>query len=281
MQSMRIRLCRCLRLLDILQSRIGYKISYLAREFEVSRRTIYRDIRFLEQAGIPIRYDSEKGGHALQRHFKLCVSKFSDDELSALLLAAHVFALSCGRDVSHPVHQAISKLLAQLPMSLCENMGNLLSSIRGVPSSALWPEKPHAVVGKILSAISQKQQIRIVYIPPEETATPVRTKITPECLMASDGRWYLVGRSSWHRKVRRFDLEHIQVAEQVADSTSEPSPPAHHRTPELAEHGYTSPHAPVFSTICRPSAHAVCAKHKTIAATLPTLQSNALPSANG
>jgi predicted DNA-binding transcriptional regulator YafY len=212
---MRLRLWRCLQLLNVLQSQIGYSIGHLACEFEVSERTIYRDLRFLEEAGIPTRYDPHKGGYVLQHHFNVGISKLSGDELTTLLLAAHIFSLSCVREISHPLQQAISKLLAQMPMSFRETMGNLLNSIRGVPSSTLWPGGPQAVVAEILSAISRKRQVRIVYDPPEGDAAPIRTKVTPDCLMTCEGRWYLVGRSSWHRKVHRFDLEHLQVAGQV------------------------------------------------------------------
>lgn len=218
MPSMCLRLGRCLRLFSILQSRIGYSISHLAREFEVSKRTIYRDFRLLKEAGIPIHYDPQKGGHVLQHHFNLCVSRLSGAELTALLLASHIFSLSCVREISHPLHQAISKLVSQLPISFRENLSTLLGSIRGVPSATLWPGGSQVVIAEIISAISQKRQVRIVYEPPEETAEPIRTKVTPNCLMASEGCWYLVGRSSWHRKTQRFDLERIQIAEQVDDS---------------------------------------------------------------
>lgn len=217
MSSMRLRLWRCLRLLTILQSRIGYSIGHLAREFEVSKRTIHRDFRFLKEAGIPIRYDPQKRGHILQHHFNFCVTRLSSDELTALLLASHIFSLSCVQEISHPLHQAIGKLLAQVPISFRENMSSLLSSIRGVPFATLWPGGSQIVIAEILSAISKKRQIRIVYDPPEENAILIRTKVTPNCLLASEGRWYLAGRSSWHRKVCRFDLEHIQMAKQVAD----------------------------------------------------------------
>jgi predicted DNA-binding transcriptional regulator YafY len=231
---MRLRLWRCLRLLNILQSRVGYSINHLACEFEVSKRTIYRDFHLLGEAGIPINYDPQKGGHVLQHNYSLCASKISGDELTALLLAAHIFSLSCVREVSNPVHQAISKLLAQMPISFRENMGNLLNSIRGTHSSALWPGGSQAVVAEILSAISQKRQVRIVYDPSDGTAISVHTKVTPNCLMASEGRWYLVGRSSWHRKTQRFDLEHIQIAKQVDNSRESKKTTYIHRTAELA-----------------------------------------------
>ena len=49
------RLSRCVRLLNTLQSRIGYTINDLAREFEVCKRTIHRDLRLLAEADHQLR----------------------------------------------------------------------------------------------------------------------------------------------------------------------------------------------------------------------------------
>ena len=215
--SARVRFRRCLQLLNLLQSRIGYSINDLAHEFEVSKRTVYRDIRFLEETGIPVHHAPQKGGYVVRRHFNFSVSAITTDELTALFLAAHIFSLSCTQGVGDSVHQAISKLLAQMPIDSRENMSNLLSSIRGDPSLKLWPEGPPGIAAEILSAISLQRQVRIVYDPPEGIDGPIRTKVTPNSLMASDGRWYLIGRSSWHRKTQHFDLEYIQLAEQASD----------------------------------------------------------------
>lgn len=238
-----LRLWRCLQLLNLLQSRIVYSANDLAREFEVSTRTIYRDFRFLEKAGIPIQYDRKKGGYVLPFHGNLGVSKLSGDELVALLLAGHIFSLSCAPKISNQLHQAISKLLAQMPMAFRDNMGNLLNSIRGKPNSDLWPIGQPLVLAEIFSSISQKRQVRIVFSPPGKITRPIHTKVTPDCLMASsDGRWYLVGRSSWHRKTRRFDLVDIQFAEQVEDSLDQISENKHdivNQATELAEYAPT------------------------------------------
>jgi predicted DNA-binding transcriptional regulator YafY len=220
MSAIRLRLWRLVRLLNMLQSRIGYSGMYLANEFEVSHRTIYRDIRFLEESGVPVRYDAHKCGYIIENYFNPCPSKVSDDELTSLLLAAHIFSLSCAREIRRPIHQAIGKLLAQVPIPLRENVGNLLSAVRGAPTSALWPKGPQAVVAEILSAIKQEREVRITYTPPKKVKSPIRTKVTVHRLKAIDGRWYLIGRSSWHRRVHRFNLEHIQSVEQV-DHTGE------------------------------------------------------------
>ncbi len=219
---MRLRFRRFLRLLNMLQSRIAYSVSDLAHELGVNKRTVYRDIRFLEEADIPIRYDPRKGGYVLQCHFDLRIPNVSHDELTAILLAAHIVSLSCVRTISHTLGQAINRLLAQTPLSFRESAANLLSSVRGTPSVTSWPHGSTGAIAEILSALSQKRQVRIVYDPPGEAATSVRTKVTPNYMMASGKRWYLVGRSSWHRRVERFDIRHVRFAEQV-DASEEPT----------------------------------------------------------
>lgn len=112
------RLNRCLRLLNMLQSRIGYSAQYLALELNVSTRTIYRDLCLLAEAGIAAYYDAHKRGYTLQHQGNIHVSELSDDEITSLLLAAHIFSFSCDRQLGGPILQAIGKLSAQLPPGL-------------------------------------------------------------------------------------------------------------------------------------------------------------------
>ena len=235
------RLRRCLQLLNMLHSGIGYSTSHLADEFDVSKRTIFRDFHFLEKAGIAIRYDHKKRGHTLEHHLNLRVSQLSSEELTALFLTAHIFSLSCDQQISHTLQQAIGKLLAQLPSPFREDIGNLLNSVRGNLPSSPWPEGPQSVVNEILSALYKKQQVRITYDPDEATSMPLQLRVTPNCLMTSEGHWYLIGRSSRHRKILRFDLKHIQMAEQVSNPTETTSPdvePLNWSSIEVQDYGF-------------------------------------------
>lgn len=213
------RLSRCLRLLTMLQSRIGHSARDLANDCQVSKRTIYRDLCLMAQSGIPVYYDAKRRGYILQTHSNVCASGLPGDELTALLLAAHIFSLSCELEVSRPIHQAIGKLLAQAPAALREEIAGLLKSVGGKPSTTLWPQGARTVVAEILMALRQKGHIRIVYQPSDESAPPLQTKVTPHQLVVAQGNWYLVGRSSWHCKVCRFDLRHIRRAERIEDTT--------------------------------------------------------------
>ncbi len=151
---MRLRFRRFLRLLETCcnhESHIASAIS--PTELGVNKRTVYRDIRFLEEADIPIRYDPRKGGYVLQCHFDLRIPNVSHDELTAILLAAHIVSLSCVRTISHTLGQAINRLLAQTPLSFRESAANLLSSVRGTPSVTSWPHGSTGAIAEILSAL--------------------------------------------------------------------------------------------------------------------------------
>jgi predicted DNA-binding transcriptional regulator YafY len=214
------RFYRCLQLLHILQSRIGYSVEELAEEFSVTPRTIYRDLCLLADAGIPVSYDPQKHGRSLQSHLDVGVVGLLPEELVALLLSAHIFSLSCIPEVRRPLRQAISKLLVRVPMALRNDITRLLSSIGGRPSPRLWPEGSQSAIAEILAALRENRAVRVVFCPPDKPASCLQTKISGHRLVAAGGHWYLVGRSSWHRKVFRFDLQHIRHAEQA----EEPSP---------------------------------------------------------
>ena len=71
------RLSRLSAILTILQSRRLVNATQLSKKFEVSIRTIYRDIRSLEESGIPIHMEEGKG-YSLMDGYSLPPIMFSD-----------------------------------------------------------------------------------------------------------------------------------------------------------------------------------------------------------
>ena len=202
----------------MLQSRVGFSIRQLAQEVEVAPRTVFRDLGLLKKAGIPIWYDQARHGYSLSPACQIKTSPLSPDELAAVMVAAHVFSLSCGGELGSLVRESMGKLLVQTPASIQGELVNLLQAIiDDMPATPDAISSPPAI-REIFLAIRQKRQIRIVYDSEDEIVRPVRTKVIPQQLVATQGSWYLIGRSSWHRKVCRFDLRHILSTEQVASS---------------------------------------------------------------
>ena len=116
------QLTRCLKLLHLVRSSVGCSIDYLAHEFGVSKRTVHRDLCRLREAGIPVLYDTARRGYIVRPPFDIKTYPISGDELAAIMLAAHIFSLSCVDVLSQPIRQAIGKLLYQAPATIRDDV---------------------------------------------------------------------------------------------------------------------------------------------------------------
>src|SRR5690606_16931779 len=80
------RLSRLAAILTILQTKRLLTASELAHKFSVSNRTIYRDIKALEQAGVPILTEDGKG-YSLMEGYRIPPVMFTESEANALITA--------------------------------------------------------------------------------------------------------------------------------------------------------------------------------------------------
>jgi len=80
------RISRLIAILTELQTKRLLAASELASKFSVSIRIIYRDIRTLEQAGIPIITEEGKG-YVIMEYYRLPPIMFTESQANALILA--------------------------------------------------------------------------------------------------------------------------------------------------------------------------------------------------
>jgi len=83
------RLSRLVAILTILQTKRIVNSTKLAEKFGVSTRTIYRDLKALEQAGVPILTEDGKG-YTLMEGYKIPPIMFSEKQANALIIAETV-----------------------------------------------------------------------------------------------------------------------------------------------------------------------------------------------
>ncbi len=102
------RVYRLLKLITLLRSGRSYDPDGLARELEVSRRTLFRGLKLLEHAGVPYQFDRKANQYAIRETFFLPALHLTLDEALALLLVTRKFLLS---DVHPAYRQAMNAAL--------------------------------------------------------------------------------------------------------------------------------------------------------------------------
>ena len=239
MESQRLK--RLMKLLNLLQSGHITTSCTLASALGCSRRTVFRDIRLLNQVGVSAGFARERGAYAVDSQKLLLTCRLEEGEYIAILVAALVSPLTQTSLFTEKVNQGIAKLLAKAHEPVRKKVTNLLGSIVFEMRGPDHPEFQERVFEPIIVALCEREQLRVYYrVKGKKHA--YCTKIAPYRLMLSDKSWKLTARSSIHRRVVQFDLAEIEKIETTGD---------HYFTPvyylQSGHNGSKRPHAPPAS----------------------------------
>lgn len=142
--------------------RSGITAEALADRFEVSLRTIYRDLDSLRAASLPLQAERGRGGgYALDRSYSLPPVNFTAREAALLLVAGRFLGEMRILPFSSAVERALDKVRAALPPGAQRDLERLEKKIAfvGVPA--------HAIAAKIREAIEaaffEGRNVRIRY----------------------------------------------------------------------------------------------------------------------
>jgi len=180
----------------------------LARRFEISMRTVYRDIEVLSGLGIPISVEmGRSGGFKMREGYFLPPVTLGAEEAVSLLLG--LILLRRLRVMPFPAEAdfAERKLLAALPEETRKIMANAsrLIGFERVPADLLHhePDDPQfgrpergdreaTVVSRFLRALLTRSRVRIRYHSPYRSEEPER-EVEPHGILWDRDRWYLAG----------------------------------------------------------------------------------------
>ncbi|MEO4053111.1 YafY family protein [Solibacillus sp. CAU 1738] len=185
----------------------------LAEKFEVSKRTIYRDMDALSAVGIPIiSYLGKNGGFTLIDSFQLDKFTFSEDEKKILLEG-----LALKNDLFDNNHLSILQNKIEL---LKENKDEHFSNMT-IASATLHrksiEEETKLKIQQILAVIEQDNQMRISYV--SQTSSTSSRIIQPIKLNFMNGSWYLEAFCETKKANRLFKLTRIRNIEVITDNT--------------------------------------------------------------
>jgi predicted DNA-binding transcriptional regulator YafY len=192
MYSIFMRADRLVSIILILERRGKRTCASLAKELEVSRRTILRDIEALSYAGIPVQAEGGHGGGvSLDEAYKSGLSGLGEAELRALLLGADA-SLADDLGMGEALRAAKLKIEAAGPKRFEPALEALRRRIL-VDSRWWWHEKSSDVfLAPLQDAVFRDEIVEVEYEHYDGSFS--RGRLEPYGLVAKSGFWYLVGR---------------------------------------------------------------------------------------
>ncbi|MEW2437920.1 WYL domain-containing protein [Streptomyces caniferus] len=197
-----MRAARLIRMVLLLQSRPSMTAAELARELEVSERTIARDVLSLSEAGVPVYADrGRSGGYRLIGGYRTRLTGLGRSEAEALFLSGVPTAL-------REMGLADAASAARLKVSAA-----LLPELRDAATGAAqrfhldapaWYQEPEtpALLPEIAEAVWDDRRITARY---RRKDTEVERELEPYGLVLKAGVWYLAARAEGDHRVYRVD----------------------------------------------------------------------------
>ena len=199
------RLSRLTAIVTQLQSKKLLTAKSLSEKFQVSVRTIYRDIRTLEQSGIPIMVEEGKG-YSLMEGYQLPPVMFTEDEANALITAERLIIKNKDQSLVDNYSSALTKIKAVLRFNQKEESDLLADRIYIRTNTD--EEQTSNYLMTIQSCIAKFKLIDIEYLSLQNQLT--RRKIEPFALYSTQGNWLLIAFCRLRNEFRAFRIDLIQ-----------------------------------------------------------------------
>ena len=213
-----MRASRLLSLLILLQMRGRMSAEALAVEFEVSVRTIYRDVDQLSAAGVPVYAErGRNGGFALLDGYRTRLTGFTPAEAEALLLAG-VGPAAADLGVGAEAAAAQLKLLASLPPDSGASAQRVAQRFHLDPVN--WYNRAEAseILPAVANAVWGERRVRVRY---ESWRDLVDRDLDPLGLVLKAGVWYLV--AAVKGQARTYRVSNIHALEVLNTKAQRPA----------------------------------------------------------
>ncbi|WP_433788526.1 helix-turn-helix transcriptional regulator [Actinoplanes sp. CA-252034] len=217
-----MRADRLVSLVLLLRSRGRLTADALARELEVSTRTVLRDIEALSTAGVPVYAERGRhGGFALLPGFRTELTGLNHDETLALLTAGSGRAFGLGPALD----SAMRKIVDALPEGHRVTAGDAAQRLLVEPDTDLLPrrtavdEVPRTTMGEVRRAVLAGRRLRLHYA---ATGEPARWRtVDPIGLVTVRDRVYLLATRAGED--RTYRLSRVLAAEELPEPAQRPN----------------------------------------------------------
>lgn len=198
---------RIVHIFFLLQSRSGLPIEELMEKFQVTKRTIYRDLSILERAGIPM-VNSPGMGYSIVDGFRLPPSRFTEGEVLSVMIAEKIMRNHETESVRRNFEQVLTKIKSSFHSHQKNEILNLQDKLFIKEKFDAKNYVPNIMDTLLKSSVSKKLT-EILYKNAAGDKPNLRT-VEPIGVFNENGNWYLLAYCHERCDYRNFRLDRIQ-----------------------------------------------------------------------
>lgn len=210
------RIDRVTAILIQLQSKRVVKAQEMADRFSISLRTVYRDIKTLEESGVPLA--GEAGvGYSIMEGYRLPPVMFTREEALAFLTAEKMVEKLTDPSSAEQYRSAMFKIKSVLRYAekdLLDNLSNYIEVVENPYLPAAENKQVH--LQTILSSIAGKQILDIGYFA-NHTQQYSNRDVEPVGIYFQGGYWYMIAYCRLRKDYRSFRTDRISYVNLTGD----------------------------------------------------------------
>lgn len=211
---MKLKIDRLISIIMILLERKKISATILAEMFEVSTRTIYRDIETINTAGIPIiTYPGINGGIGIMEEYKIDKQLFTNSDIATLLMSLGSISHAITSD---EIISTLAKVKGLVPAEQIRDIELRSNQITIDLTPWIRNRNLQPNLEKIKKALYEKRFLYFEYS--NNSGKKSNRKVEPYRLVLKESNWYLQGYCTFREEFRIFKLSRISSLE-VLDET--------------------------------------------------------------
>ncbi|MEM6736094.1 MAG: YafY family protein [Bacteroidota bacterium] len=210
-------------LLIYLQGKSRITLHEIEDRFEIGRRTVFRDIRSLTEAGVPIGGNAGEG-YFIVEGYHLPPVVFNREEAGVLLMGSKFVESGADTETVRTFQMAMDKIKAVLKYSDKKFLETLEKRI-SIRPSPVPREFPNSHISEIQLAVAANKLISMTYYSHYSNKTTHRY-VEPLGMVFYSGRWHLIAYCRLRQDLRDFRADRIQKVEilsEVIDPSKHPN----------------------------------------------------------
>lgn len=207
------RLTRITAILTQLQTKRLVTATALAAKFGVSVRTIYRDIRTLEQSGVPV-FTEDGKGYSLTEGYRISPVTFTESEANALILAEQLVLRNRDSSFIKDYTDAIDKVLAVLKSGVKDKANMLAERTRFKEN--MNRERTSSNLSVLQFAITNFILLKVEYV--NEAGKRSTRALEPFALVSTEMNWLLIAWCRTRSEFRFFRVDRIKALKMLAEN---------------------------------------------------------------